>query len=449
MSAETSNQAFARQVEALRQQTHELHTLVASPPWRHFQLVTEFLNGFWRLLEELHTAQEELRKQNQELLATRQKLEVDRDYYRELFDFAPDAYLVTDAGGTIREANHAAVQLLGSDRAHLVSQPFASFVSETDRATFYAMLAQLHHSNRLEEWEVRLQGRDLMQNAAITVTAAQDREGRKILRWQVRNITTRKQAEKQLHQLQRQNLQLVEADRVKAQFLATVSHELRTPINAIMGFSQVLLRWSCNRFEPQQQTRMLERILASSERLLALVEDILDFAQLKAQRLELKVEPFDLVELITNTIGEMRSLTTQKNLALQVQLPPSLVVVNDPVRVRQVVANLLSNAIKYTDRGHISIALTELPKDRLAISVSDTGIGIAEEDMQLIFQEFRQIDQTLTRRHEGTGLGLAITHALVRIMRGSISVKSCIDQGSTFRVELPRSIVLSSTDNSY
>jgi two-component system, NarL family, sensor histidine kinase BarA len=157
--------------------------------------------------------------------------------------------------------------------------------------------------------------------------------------------------------------------------------------------------------------------------------------------LELQLETFDLAELVKTTAEEMRSLAEHKNLNLQVYLAqPRISVVNDPSRMHQIIANLLDNAIKYTESGSVVVEVTELPKDKLAIAVVDTGIGIAEKDLKSIFQEFRQVNQTLARCQGGTGLGLAITDALVQLMQGIIFVESSLGQGSTFRVELPRTL---------
>ncbi|MCV3215654.1 PAS domain-containing sensor histidine kinase [Plectonema radiosum NIES-515] len=411
---------------------------------QQLELLNETLKRFWAELQQQHGVIEELRCANEALIATRKYLEEERQRYQELFNFAPDGYLVTDIKGTISQANHAAAKLLNIEQKYLVGKKLISFIPETDRQAFRVMLTQLYGGmKRLQEWEVRLSRRDnTVCDAAITVVTVYDVNNKAIaLRWQLREITARKQAEEQLRELQLQNLQLVEADRLKSQFLSIMSHELRTPLNAILGFSHVLLR----RFRPnveQQPLNLVENIYSNSKHLLSLVEDILDYTKLKAKRLELELETFDLASLVKTTAEEMRSLAEHKNLDLQVYFAqPSISVVNDSSRMHQIIANLLDNAIKYTESGSVVIELIELPKDKLAIAVVDTGIGIAEKDLKLIFQEFRQANQTLARCQGGTGLGLAITDALVQLMQGTIYVESSLGQGSTFRVELPRTLV--------
>ncbi|MEP0869981.1 PAS domain S-box protein [Trichocoleus desertorum AS-A10] len=246
--------------------------------------------------------------------------------------------------------------------------------------------------------------------------------------------------ERQRQQIQLQNLQLLEAAQLKSQFLATMSHELRTPMNAIIGFSQLLLRQHQERLSAPQQD-MVERILNNGKNLLALINDILDLSKIEVGRLELKLEEINLEHLVKATTEELRSLAEQKNLDLSVStnlLNPGII--NDSMRLRQVLVNLLSNAIKFTESGSVKVMAWEVSANCVAIAVQDTGIGIAESDLQHIFEEFRQVDQTTTRKHGGTGLGLAITDWLVQMMNGSITVESVVGQGSIFRVELPRQV---------
>jgi signal transduction histidine kinase len=242
----------------------------------------------------------------------------------------------------------------------------------------------------------------------------------------------------QRQQVQLQNLQLMEAARLKSQFLATMSHELRTPMNAVIGFSQLLLRQRQDSLTPQQGD-MLQRILNNGKHLLALINEILDLSKIEAGRLELKLEAFNLERLVRATTDELRSLADEKHLALHVYTDlPNPNVINDSVRLRQILSNLLSNAIKFTESGSVQVEVKEISTDRLLLAVKDTGIGIAQDELEHIFEEFRQIDQTTTRKYSGTGLGLAITKSLVQLMQGIITVESQVSQGSTFYIELPR-----------
>lgn len=442
MIATDDESIFTQQIEAVQQQAHVLFQSAKDAPQPQPQLLIESLEQLRVALEELYVAEEELRQQNEQLMVARQAAEAERQRYQELFEFAPDGYLVTDIYGTIREANRAASQLLNIAQKHLVGKPLINFIPEENRRGFRSMLNQLHVVNRVQEWEVHFCGREeALFDAAVTVETVRDMQGHAIaLRWALRDITARKQSEQQMRQMQLQNLELTEANRIKTQFMATISHELRTPMNAILGFSELLLRRFYHQLSPQHLT-MIERIFNNGKHLLEIIEGILDFSKLKAEHLELKLEVFDLAKLITATVDELRPLAEQKNLSLQIHFAqPSIPVVSDSVRLRQILTNLLSNAIKFTDTGSVRVEVWELPQERVVITVSDTGIGIASADQAHIFQEFWQVNQTNTRRHNGTGLGLSISHALVQLMQGTISVESQVGKGSTFRVELPRRI---------
>jgi signal transduction histidine kinase len=274
---------------------------------------------------------------------------------------------------------------------------------------------------------------------ALLIKALEEREERLA----AQNLTLARQnqeLELTRQRIEQQNLQLIEAARLKSQFLATMSHELRTPLNAVIGFAQVLLRQRSAALTATQ-TGMVERILSNGKNLLALINDILDLSKIESGRLELQLELFDLNRLVLSTLDELRPLAEQKQLNIHLALPTeNLTIVNDSSRLRQVLVNLLSNAIKFTESGCIEVEVSELSDTQFTISVKDTGIGIAPSELDHIFEEFRQVDQTTTRKHGGTGLGLAITKSLVHMMQGEISVESELGRGSTFYVELPKTV---------
>jgi signal transduction histidine kinase len=245
--------------------------------------------------------------------------------------------------------------------------------------------------------------------------------------------------ESQRQQIQIQNLKLREAAQLKSHFLATMSHELRTPMNAIIGFSQLLQRQKLT----DSQLDMVGRIFNNGKNLLALINDILDLSKIEAGRLDLKLEKISLSALLNVTTAELRSLSEQKQIQLIInsQLTNDIIV-NDRTRLRQVLVNLLSNAVKFTDQGSVTVETKQLGDDRITVIVRDTGIGIEPENIPYIFEEFRQIDQSMTRRHAGTGLGLAITKWLVQMMGGHITVTSQLGKGSAFRIDLPRAAVV-------
>lgn len=244
--------------------------------------------------------------------------------------------------------------------------------------------------------------------------------------------------ERQQQQIKLQNIKLQESYNLKSDFLATMSHELRTPMNAIMGFSQLLLRQHTEPLSLQQQN-LVERIFHNSNNLLNMINEMLDFSKIEAGKLELNPQLFDLKYLTRVTVEELRSLAIEKQLSLvtDIQLEDNFIV-QDANFVKRIVINLLSNAIKFTESGQIMVQVKEIGKTKIAIAVSDTGVGVAPEDRDKIFEAFRQADQSFTRQHSGTGLGLAITNSLIKMMGGKISLDSTLGQGSTFTVEIPR-----------
>ncbi|MDJ0570579.1 MAG: ATP-binding protein [Pleurocapsa sp. MO_192.B19] len=253
-------------------------------------------------------------------------------------------------------------------------------------------------------------------------------------------VLKNKELEKQQQQIKLQNIQLQESYNLKSEFLATMSHELRTPMNAIMGFSQLLLRQYPDPLSSQQQN-LVQRIFNNSKNLLDMINEMLDFSKIEAGKLEVNSQQFDLQYLVSLTIEELRSLALQKQLALTTEIFLSdRPIIQDSNLLKRALINLLSNALKFTNEGEVKVKVWELSLRQIAIAVSDTGIGIKPENMDKIFQAFRQVDQSFTRQHAGTGLGLAITDSLVKMMGGKISVQSELGKGSTFTIEIPRKL---------
>jgi signal transduction histidine kinase len=229
-----------------------------------------------------------------------------------------------------------------------------------------------------------------------------------------------------------------ENSRLKSEFLATMSHELRTPLNAIGGFTGIILNriggTECN----DTTYRYCERIQANSQRLLALVNDLLDLSRVESGRYELANMPFSPVNLVEKWREQVVLLIESKGLAFELNVAPDLPseLVGDEEAISKIALNLLTNAVKFTEQGKISLTITQ-NADRWQIEVSDTGIGIPPHAREIIFEEFRQVDQSSRRKYGGTGLGLAIVQRLVRLMHGSVMVKSEVGIGSTFTVNPP------------
>jgi len=231
--------------------------------------------------------------------------------------------------------------------------------------------------------------------------------------------------------------ELEAASRHKSEFLANMSHELRTPLNAIIGFSEVLGERMFGELN-DKQAEYIQDILSSGRHLLALINDILDLSKIEAGRMELELSRFDLPAAIGSAVILVRERATRHGLALDVSVDERLgLFVADERKIRQVLLNLLSNAVKFTPEGG-RVAVRAAPADGgVEISVSDTGIGIAVEDQEAIFQEFRQVGTDYARKREGTGLGLALARRFIDLHGGRIGVKSRLGEGSTFTIDLP------------
>jgi len=229
-----------------------------------------------------------------------------------------------------------------------------------------------------------------------------------------------------------------EANRAKTLFLANMSHEFRTPLNAIIGFSEILSGQKFGALN-ERQTEYVADIRNSGVHLLALVSDILDLSKAESGKLELHDEPIEIAELVGSCLRLIRERAAEAGLDLVVLLPdPPIEILADSVKFKQILMNLLSNAIKFTQRGgRIEIAASVLTDGRLEIVVTDTGIGMAPDQIPLAMQAFVQIDNSRNRAHQGTGLGLPLCKQLVELHGGRLLVESELGKGTVMRVHLP------------
>ena len=232
------------------------------------------------------------------------------------------------------------------------------------------------------------------------------------------------------------NEQIQEANRLKSEFLANMSHELRTPMNAIVGFSKIVYRKAKDQL-PERQVDNLEKVLQSSEILMGLINDILDLSKIEAGHLEIMPERFEIGALIDGCVNTVTPMIKGDVEVLTEGTENSGEMYSDAARIRQILINLLSNAAKFTEEGSITVALQRLDEDRIELAVHDTGIGIPPHALDHIFEQFRQVDGSTTRKYGGTGLGLSISAHLAHMLGGDIQVDSQEGKGSTFTLTLP------------
>jgi signal transduction histidine kinase/CHASE3 domain sensor protein len=269
--------------------------------------------------------------------------------------------------------------------------------------------------------------------------AEQLRDGARQLAIGVHNAWTHDRLREKSVMLAEQGETLARANMVKTQFLASMSHELRTPLSAILGFADLLVTSPKESLSPRAK-ESLERIKRNGEHLLSLINDVLDLAKAEAGRLDMRLAPVNIGQLVRASVAEVDSLRVGKDIKLTVDVPEApIMTVTDAQRVKQIVLNLLSNAIKFTEQGEVALVV-RVATEGIRVSVSDTGRGIPAHAIGELFQEFHQLDGGDGKRYPGTGMGLALSRRLARALGGEIEVRSQEDKGSTFTLVLPHRI---------
>ncbi len=246
------------------------------------------------------------------------------------------------------------------------------------------------------------------------------------------------QLDAKIVELSESNLELFKANKLKSEFLANMSHEFRTPLNAILGFAQVL-REKPGLLKRDKGQRYAENIVTSGNRLLTLINDLLDLAKTQAGKMELHVEQASLAQICESAVSSFSLLARKKKIKIFLEVSPAVpLIVTDAGKVQQVLYNFLSNAVKFTPlKGRIDVRVWMLDDKTVRLAVTDTGCGIAPKDQGLIFEQFRQADGSLTREAPGSGLGLAISKELAGMLAGSVGLRSEVGVGSTFWLDLP------------
>jgi PAS domain S-box-containing protein len=369
--------------------------------------------------------------------------------FRELIEHAPDAILQVDTTGKIIVANKTAESMFGYNQDELLGSSVDRLVPEASRAAhpghrkaFAAAGITRPMGQGLDLRARRKDGTEVP--VEISLSPVKTEHGIYTTA-AIRDVTERKRVEAQVRLLEKGYLQELEArkleaerlNRLKSEFLASISHELRTPLHTIIGFSELLAEESEGPLN-EEQRRFLGHIHRDSEHLLALINDVLDFSRIEAGGLNLHAEVLPLGEAISEVVNALRPRAEAKGISMLTDVVGNIRVSADQLRLRQVLYNLLSNAVKFTPAaGTISVSVAPVQSERsVRITVSDTGIGIADEERVHIFDKFYQVGVTTGGVREGTGLGLAICKQLIEMHGGTIWVESEPGRGSRFHFTL-------------
>jgi protein-histidine pros-kinase len=362
--------------------------------------------------------------------------------FRGLLEAAPDAIVGVNAQGVIVLINAQAERIFGYARDEMLGRPLEMLIPESARAVHPA-----HRDAYVADPVPRPMGADMELAgrrrdgttfpAEISLSAIETEDG-VVVSAAVRDVTERKYFEQQLRE---KNAELEKVSRAKDTLLASMSHELRTPLNAIIGFTGTLLMELPGPLNPDQ-ARQLRIVENSGKHLLAIINDLLDLAKIESGAVQLSLEPVECVEIVSSVTSSLQPLAAEKALELIVDVPDAPVVIESDARaLGQILINLVSNAIKFTASGRIKVAVGQ---DELThapfISVSDTGPGISDEDLQRIFNAFDRGSPRRAHAAEGTGLGLHISHKLAELVGATINVSTGLGEGSTFTVGLGKAI---------
>ena len=380
----------------------------------------------WNVVDRLK-AEEALRLKSQEL--------------EDFFQSSLDLLCIADFEGHFVRMNPQWESVLGFRREELEGRLFFDLVHPEDIPATRAAMEHLKRQQPLLNFENRYRCKD----GSYRWIEWRSQPRGNLIYAAARDVTDRKRMERELREANRQLEQAIEranrlaeraaaASAAKSDFLAHMSHEIRTPLNGVLGMLQLLMVTGLD----EEQQRFAQAAASSAESLLALLEDILDLSRIEAGKLRLEPQDFEIRNLLESVMMVMAHGAAQKGLGLHLEVDPQLprVLRGDPKRLRQVLTNLISNAIKFTPAGQIRISAgLESERDDevvLRCSVKDTGIGIPEEKIGLLFQKFTQLDSSTTRNQGGAGLGLAISKQLCELMGGKIGVASKVGEGSEF-----------------
>jgi PAS domain S-box-containing protein len=347
---------------------------------------------------------------------------------------------VLDPAGNVATWNEGAARIKGYSAEEILGRHFSTFypAEDLDNGKPAMELRAATATGRFEDegWRLRKDGTRFWANVVITALRREDGELVGFAKV-TRDLTERRAAEQQRVADARRLAEAEAVSRAKNEFLAALSHELRTPLNVIGGYVD-LLTLGVHGPISDEQREALERVRASQRRLLMLISDMLNFSRIDARQIQYRIEAVPLADVAASVRPMIEPQAAARGITMEWQAPDTRVVaLADRPKVEQILLNLVTNAVKFTEAGgRVSVRHAGL-EDRVALEVSDTGMGIPVDQLEDIFEPFTQPGRSLTSRHEGAGLGLAISRELARAMGGDISVTSEPGSGSTFRLTLP------------
>ena len=358
-----------------------------------------------------------------------------------IVETSEDAIIGQTLDGTVVSWNAAAQRLFGYTLGEIQGRSI-TVLAPPDRADeVHAILERIRRGDHIEHFETVRVNKDGTQiPVSISISVTRDTDGRfsgfSTIARDVREEVATREALQQARDAAERLAQ------TRSSFLANMSHEIRTPLNAVLGLTELLLD---TELAPEQR-HSLSLVQVAGETLLTLLNDILDLSKIEAEQVRLEAIPFAPAHLVETTIGLLAGRARQKRIEILADVAGGVphMVRGDPTRLRQVLTNLVGNAIKFTEAGEIvvSVQLRRVQADRalLRFAVRDTGIGIAQDKLETIFEEFGQADESTTRKYGGTGLGLAIARRLVRLMDGDLTVTSAVGQGTEFTFSVPLAV---------
>jgi PAS domain S-box-containing protein len=397
--------------------------------------------------EKLEQANQKLLAEIEERAKTQKALFISETMYRDLVESANSVILRWTAEGEITFINKFALQFFGFSLEEIIGQNIIGTIVpevETSGRDLTSLVYNVAKNPKAYEGHVNENIKKNGQRVWVAWTNKPllDESGQLVEILSIgTDITKLVEAEKELREtmmeLDRAKVRAESADRLKSAFLATMSHELRTPLNSIIGFTGILLQRLGGPLNEEQE-KQLGMVYNSAKHLLDLINDVLDISKIEAEQLNVVNEPFDLRESIEKVMKSSQPLADKKGIEFSAVIAPEIGwVTSDRRRVEQILLNLISNAIKFTDQGYVRLR-GEVRGTDIVIDVRDSGIGIKQEDMGILFNAFQQIESGITRKYDGTGLGLSICKKLAHLLGGEIRVESEWGKGSTFSLILPK-----------